>query len=117
MSLMLLIVTTFVVAVTFLKIGQVRAAMKGGAFQPPPEAVTTTIVKTEAWPANLTAIGTVVAVHGVSVSADLPGVVDRIPFESGAAVRQGTVLAELDTRQEKAQLAAAVAQLELARLK
>jgi len=56
------------------------------------------------------------AVQGVTVSADLPGTVDRITFESGRAVREGDVLAELDTRQERAQLAAIEAQRELAHL-
>jgi membrane fusion protein (multidrug efflux system) len=55
-------------------------------------------------------------VHGVTISADLPGVVERIAFESGQAVHEGDVLAVLDTRQERAQLAAADAQRELARL-
>ena len=57
-----------------------------------------------------------VAVQGVTVSADLPGTVERIHFESGKAVRQGDVLAVLDTRQEQAQLAALEAQRELARI-
>jgi membrane fusion protein, multidrug efflux system len=56
------------------------------------------------------------AVQGVIVSADLPGTIDRIAFDSGRAVRQGDVLAELDTRQERAQLAAIEAQRDLARL-
>ena len=56
------------------------------------------------------------AVQGVTVSADLPGTVERIAFDSGTAVREGEVLALLDTRQERAQLAAAEAQRELARL-
>jgi len=55
-------------------------------------------------------------VQGVTVSADLPGVVDTIAFESGRLVKQGTVLATLDTRQERAQLEAAEAQLVLSRL-
>ncbi len=50
------------------------------------------------------------------MSADLPGVVDRIAFESGQPVREGDVLAVLDTRQERAQLAAAEAQRDLAHL-
>jgi membrane fusion protein (multidrug efflux system) len=50
------------------------------------------------------------------VSADLPGVVDRIEFESGGSVRAGDVLVQLDTRQEQAQLAAAEAARDLARL-
>jgi len=51
----------------------------------------------------------------VTVSADLPGTVERILFESGQAVRAGQVLALLDTRQEQAQLAAVEARRELAR--
>jgi len=46
----------------------------------------------------------------------LPGTVDSIGFESGQIVREGEVLALLDTRQEQAQLAAADAQRDLARL-
>ena len=42
------------------------------AMQPPPEAVTTIVAEREEWPATLSAIGTVAAVQGVTVSADLP---------------------------------------------
>jgi len=77
--------------------------------------VTTVVVSEERWPATLTAIGTVAAVQGVTVSADLPGTVERIEFESGQSVREGQVLAVLDTRQEQAQLAAVEARRELAR--
>ena len=117
MSLMLFILAAFVVAVGVLKFSQVRAAISQNAsFQPPPEAVTTTVTREEPWPTQLKAIGTVLAVHGVTVSADLPGVVERISFESGRSVARGTVLAELDVRQERAQLASAEAALELSRL-
>ncbi len=117
MALMLFVVAVFLAAIGTLKFRQVRASIaQNSSFQPPPEAVTTTVAREEQWPANLTAIGTVVAVHGVTVSADLPGVVDRIQFESGRRVAEGTVLAELDARQERAQLAAAQSQLELSRL-
>ncbi len=117
-----MLMTSFVLAVFLAGIGtlkfrQVRAAIaKNSSFQPPPEAVTTIVAHTEEWPANLAAIGTAVAVQGVTVSADLPGIVDQINVESGKAVRQGTVLVQLDTKQERAQLAAAEAQLKLARL-
>ena len=84
--------------------------------QPPPEAVTTVVAQREQWPATLAIIGTTEAVQGVTVSADLPGTVDRIGFDSGKSVRQGDVLVELDTRQERAQLAALEAQRDLARL-
>ncbi|MBI5440245.1 MAG: efflux RND transporter periplasmic adaptor subunit [Deltaproteobacteria bacterium] len=117
MSWMLILVGIFVLAVAGVKVSQIRVAVaQNSSFQPPPEAVTTTLAREEQWSANLAAIGTVVAVQGVTVSADLPGVVERIAFESGKAVHAGVVLAELDARQERAQLSAAEAQLELARL-
>jgi membrane fusion protein (multidrug efflux system) len=117
MILMLIAAAVFITAIGAVKTVQVRAAIAHfKSFQPPPEAVTTIVARQEEWPASLSAIGTVVAVHGVTVSADLPGVVDRINFESGKSVREGTVLAELDTRQERAQLAAAEAAQKLARL-
>jgi membrane fusion protein (multidrug efflux system) len=117
MALMLTLVAVFLAVIGTLKVWQVKAAIaQNSYFQPPPEAVTTTIAREEQWPSNLTAIGTVVAVQGVTVSADLPGVVDTIAFESGRMVTEGTVLATLDTRQERAQLEAAEAQLTLSRL-
>ena len=101
----------------FVKFKQIQTAIaEGAAFQPPPEAVTTIVASEEQWASTLTAIGTTVAVQGVTVSADLPGMVDRVLFESGQAVRAGDVLALLDTRQEQAQLAALEAQRELAQI-
>ncbi len=117
MILMLVLMTAFIGVLGFVKFRQFQAmGAQFAAMQPPPEAVTTTVAVKENWPATLSAIGTVAAVHGVTVSADLPGVVDRITFDSGRAVRRGDELVHLDTRQEQAQLAAAEAQLELARL-
>jgi membrane fusion protein (multidrug efflux system) len=99
------------------KVLQIQAAVaQASSFQPPPEAVTTILARQEPWPATLDAIGTVAAVHGVTVSADLPGVVEAIPFESGRSVAAGEVLVRLDASQERAQLAAAEAQRDLARL-
>ena len=56
------------------------------------------------------------AVHGVTIGADLPGTVDTINFDSGRAVQQGEVLVVLDTRQEKAQLASMEAARDLAKI-
>ena len=117
MALMLAIVVTLIASLGFVKFKQIEAATQNFAkFQPPPAAVTTVVARQEDWPATLNAIGTVVAVQGVTVSADLPGIVDRIAFDSGKSVREGDVLVELDTRQERAQLAAAQAQSDLARV-
>jgi membrane fusion protein (multidrug efflux system) len=117
MIVMLLGVAAFLGAIGTVKFRQIQAGMAMAAsFQPPPEAVTTVVARPETWPATLGAIGTVAAVRGVTVSADLPGVVEAILFDSGRAVRAGEVLVRLDTRQEQAQLAAAVAQRDLARV-
>jgi membrane fusion protein (multidrug efflux system) len=117
MIVMLAATMLIVAALGFVKFRQVQTAIaQGAAFQPPPEAVTTIVASNEEWPSTLTAIGTVAAVRGVTVSADLPGVVERIAFESGQPVHDGDVLAVLDTRQERAQLAAAEAQRDLARV-
>jgi membrane fusion protein, multidrug efflux system len=117
MFLMLAVVLIFIATLGFVKFRQVQTAMaESAAFQPPPEAVTTIVAQPQEWPATLSVIGTVAAVQGVTVSADLPGIVERIAFDSGRQVRQGDLLVELDTRQERAQLAAIEAQRDLARL-
>ena len=117
MLLMLAAVVLFIGAIGSFKFLQIRAAIAAGAaWQPPPEAVTTIVAREARWPSTLSAIGTVTAVHGVVVSADLPGVVAGIDFESGSTVPEGAVLVRLDTRQEQAQLAAAEAQRKLTRL-
>jgi membrane fusion protein (multidrug efflux system) len=117
MIVMLILTLAVVAGLGFVKFQQFQAAAgQAAAFQPPPEAVTTIVAEEQTWSASLSAIGTVAAVQGVTVSADLPGTVDRIAFESGRAVREGDILVQLDTRQEQAQLAAAEAARDLARI-
>jgi membrane fusion protein (multidrug efflux system) len=117
MVLMLGVTVLLLGGLGFMKFKQVEAAMQAGAsFQPPPEAVTSIVAQRDQWAATMSVIGTMEAVHGVTVSADLPGVVERISFESGQSVSTGDVLVELDTRQERAQLASLEAQSELARV-
>jgi membrane fusion protein, multidrug efflux system len=117
LALMVVAIAVFVTAIGAVKYGQIKKGMaQQKAFQMPPEAVTTVVAKAEQWPTTLTAIGSVEAVQGVVVSADLPGIVEKIEFESGKTVRQGDVLVRLDTRQERAQLAAAEAQQELTKV-
>lgn len=116
MVIMLASLTLFIAAIGFVKFMQIRAAIaQGAAFQMPPEAVTTIVAATDEWQASLGAIGSVAAVRGVVVSADLPGVVASVTFDSGKRVRAGEVLVTLDTKQEQAQLAAAEAQCDLTR--
>ncbi|RPH37722.1 efflux RND transporter periplasmic adaptor subunit, partial [bacterium] len=114
MLYMLLAAVVFIIAVGFVKFHQIQTAIAAYAsFAPPPEAVTTVVAAQDNWPVTLGAIGTVTAAQGVVVSADLPGIIASIQFESGKSVRAGDVLVRLDSRQEEAQLAAAQAQQHL----
>ena len=115
MILMLVIMAALLGGLGFVKYKQVEAAIAAGAnFQMPPTAVTTVVAKKEIWPATFSVIGTAAAIQGVTVSADLPGTIDKIHFESGEWVKEGQIMVELDTRQERAQLANLEAQRDLA---
>jgi membrane fusion protein (multidrug efflux system) len=115
--LMLVVMAAILGGLGFVKFRQVEAAIaQGAAFQMPPTAVTTVVAQRETWPSTLTVIGTAAAIQGVTVSADLPGTIDKIQFESGQWVQKGDILVELDTRQERAQLANIEAQRDLARI-
>ena len=110
-------VVAVIAVLGFVKYRQIQgflALQKSGAFEPPPSAVTTTVIHAVRWQPTLHAIGSLEAVQGVTVAADLPGVVKEIRFESGAAVHQGDVLVRLVTDQEQAQLDANVATRDLA---
>lgn len=117
MFVVLLLMAALIGGLGFIKYRQVETAIAAGAhFQIPATSVTTVIAKRETWPSTLSVIGTAAAIQGVTVSADLPGTVDKIHFESGQAVHEGDILVELDIRQEKAQLANLEAQRDLARI-
>jgi len=117
MILMLSVTVLLLSALGFVKYRQVETAVHAAAsFQPPPEAVTSAVAKRELWPSTMSVIGTMEAVQGVTISADLPGTVAKINFESGQSIRKGDVIVELDTRQERAQLAALEAQRDLAKI-
>lgn len=117
MILMLVVTVVVLATLGFVKFKQVQTAVQAAAsFAPPPEAVTSVVAKQEVWPDSLSVIGSMEAVHGVVISADLPGTVSKINFQSGQAVKEGDVIVELDTRQERAQLAALEAQRDLAKI-
>ena len=80
MVVMLVAMAALISIIGFVKFRPFQASTGGASYQPPPEAVTTIIARQERWQGSLGAIGTVVAVNGVTVSADLPGVVQKIAF-------------------------------------
>jgi membrane fusion protein (multidrug efflux system) len=102
-------------ALVGVKASQFGAMMKAGkAFVPPPESVTSAKVETQDWQASQSAIGSLVAIRGVTLGAELGGVIRDIGFESGTNVRRGQLLVKLDTSNEEAQLASAQADAQLA---
>lgn len=86
---------------------------QGKKFVPPPETVTTAAARSESWESVLTAVGSLDAVQGVTVSAELPGKIVRIAFEAGATVGRGDLLLQQDTSTEQAQLPGAEAAVAL----
>ena len=93
-----------------------RMIAQGEQYVPPPETVTTAVVRSAAWPSVLTAVGSLEAVQGVMVTAELTGKVSKIAFEPGRAVKAGDLLVQQNTTSETAQLRSAEASMELARL-
>jgi membrane fusion protein (multidrug efflux system) len=81
----------------------------------PPTTVSSVPVKEEDWAPVLPAVGTISAVQGATVSAELAGTVAEIKFQNGGLAKQGDVLVKLDASSEEAQLHTAEADLELAR--
>jgi membrane fusion protein (multidrug efflux system) len=116
MLLMLAIVAVVIAGIALWKYTLIQKGIAmGKKFAPPPAAVTTLIVQPQKWQPVLSAVGSLKAVNGVTVSTDLAGIVSEIAFESGTPVKKGALLVKLDTAEEEAQLVSAEAKLTLAR--
>ena len=63
----------------------------GAAMIPPPEPVTTAVVTQEAWAPTIDAIGSLTAVQGVTVAAELDGKIVHLAFDPGSVVKAGEV--------------------------
>lgn len=110
----IVVLLAIVLTVVGIKALQIAELVQGGEFEQPPEYVTSATVQEESWRQTLDAVGSVAAVQGVTVTTEAAGKVNTIHFESGQTVREGQLLVTLDTSTEEAQLAAALADKELA---
>jgi membrane fusion protein (multidrug efflux system) len=103
----------------FLVLADVKAfqfkKMSSSPMTMPPTTVSSAPVKEEDWPPVLSSIGSVSAVQGAVVAAELGGTVSQVMFQNGGEAKKGDVLIKLDTSSEAAQLRTAEADLELAR--
>lgn len=107
----LLVLVGVLVGIKGLQIDRMIA--QGKQFVPPPEPVTTTVARPEAWESLLTSVGSLEAVQGVIITAELTGKVVAIAFEPGVRVKVGDLLVQQDTSAEEAQLRAAEANVAL----
>jgi len=113
-GLTLLGLSILVAALVAVKALQFRAMDEAGKKAvSPPETVTTAAARSALWETALTAVGSLVAVQGVTVAAELPGKVVEITFQPGGNVRRGDLLIRQDTTSEEAQISGAVAQAKL----
>ncbi|HXA14207.1 MAG TPA: efflux RND transporter periplasmic adaptor subunit, partial [Opitutaceae bacterium] len=98
-----------------IRVLQIRKMMST-PFMMPPDTVTTAQAHEDTWAPSLKAVGSLAAVEGTTLSNELAGTVTKIAFESGAHVKKGDLLVQLDASAEVAQLASAEAAAEWARL-
>src|SRR5437762_12788247 len=108
---LLVAIGVFVCGIKVLQIGKMMSMPQ----TMPPTTVSSVSVKEEDWAPRLTAVGSVSAVQGAVVSAELAGVVSEINFENGGEAKKGEVLMKLDASQEEALLRSAEAEAQLAR--
>lgn len=100
-----------------IKTLQIRAMIaQGKQFSPPPEVVTAAPVTADSWESLLTSVGSLDAVQGVMVTAEITGKVVEIAFEAGSRVAKGDLLVQQDRSAETAQLRSAESAAELARI-
>lgn len=99
-----------------IKVWQIMTMISAGkAMTPPPTTVTSSPVEKGDWQPTLTAVGSINAVQGAIISAELAGTVSEINFQSGTTVKKGDILIKLDASAEQAQLRSAQADAELAK--
>jgi membrane fusion protein, multidrug efflux system len=107
----LIALVVIIVGIKALQIGK----MMSTPMVVPPTTVSSATVKEEDWAPALSAVGSISAVQGAVVSAELGGVVSQVAFENGVVAKKGDLLVQLDASAEEAQLKSAEADLELAR--
>ena len=100
-----------------IKAMQIKAMIaQNESFAMPPAVVTAINATSSSWETAFEAVGSVTAVQGVTMTAETPGKVVRIDFESGDRVAAGDILVQLDVSEETARLRALEATENLARL-
>ncbi|MEM9103749.1 MAG: efflux RND transporter periplasmic adaptor subunit [Pseudomonadota bacterium] len=101
---------------SFIKASQIMTMINVGAtMQPPPEVVNTFTVEQQNWQNRLKSVGSLEAVRGVTLTADLSGRIEQILFKSGTEIEKGEILVVQNIASEQAQLKSAEANVALAK--
>jgi membrane fusion protein, multidrug efflux system len=117
----------------FLIVGLLLAVVLGGLYQfdrfrdhaiaeyfahnkPPPTVISAVRVGTRSVPRFAPGIGSIVAVHQVTVNPEVPGRVTKIFFHPGETVRAGDPLVQLNDAPDRGDLASYQAQARLAEI-
>lgn len=77
----------------------------------PPVTIAAEEAKTETWQPVIAGIGTLQAADGIDITPQVGGTVQKMFFDSGAMVKAGDVLVQLDTATDEAELRSLKAQL------
>jgi membrane fusion protein (multidrug efflux system) len=116
----LIVITTCLVVAAglgYYKYRQIQAGMAfAAAFPERVEAVEVFIAREEIWQPTTSVTAEVVAIQSIELSNELAGSIVEVGFAPGARVNKGQVLLRLDISEELAQIAAARAEAEIARL-
>jgi membrane fusion protein (multidrug efflux system) len=117
-----LILMLLIVGIVFFLIfgfGAFRSVMIGkflATLSDQTQTVATTTAQTSAWQPTVDAVGSVVAINGANLSAEVDGIVDTIDFESGQTVPAGKLLMTLRPNNDDAVLRELAAAAELDRI-
>ncbi len=93
-----------------------NAIARAEAFPEPSETVETFVVTQSTQEPQLTVTGELVPTQSADLKTEVAGRIEAVSFAPGAKVSTGQVLVQLDTAEERAQLAETQAQQDIARL-
>jgi membrane fusion protein (multidrug efflux system) len=114
--IMLIAVAIIIAAFGAYKMHAMKAGMAQMASSFSPPSVSTTKAEMQDWQPQLMAVGTLRAVNGADLSAEVAGIVESVSFESGGDADKDAVLVHLRDADEVAQLRALQASENLAQI-
>lgn len=96
----------------FYQFGQMQEKFS----QPQPPAVISAVrAEAASWQPSVKAVGSIVAVNGIEVANEVPGVIEEINFDSGDTVKSGDVLIRLNSAIDEAAVRTRKAEAQLAK--